>query len=42
MKTVDEQVESQVYTQVYTQALSSTVMKHIDPYNFTGLRKDEN
>jgi hypothetical protein len=25
----------------YTQALSSTVMKHIDPYNFTGLRKDE-
>lgn len=24
----------------YTEALNNIIMKHIDPYNFTGIRKD--
>jgi len=25
----------------YTKAVNSTVMKHVDPYNFMGFRKDD-
>ena len=38
----DKQVEFQTLLyNAYAQAVTKTVYKHVDPYNFTGMNKDD-